>query len=299
MRAPATHDCRVPEDRALPVGLDLIDLSTEALATTQVTELPWVQQTPHRTDHTLVATTAMEVLVRFFSSLEGEGYILVFEPTRPDIRRAILKSGKRYIDGGRLLNGRIDPTTCAKALESTIDLVVVDHDDSWEHTQSTPVLVDMRGLPFGAVRLHTEGQWHLLQPAVRDELQRPGLAWITNDARMKGSDALLSLADHVDTERFEQAAHRRLQDQSALFSDLASHAKSLGFEAFERAGFLWLGNVGSSVDRLFDALVEEGIGSFACNHHPYRHRVRLSAFPAPMLDKVKSGLQRIAERFHV
>ncbi len=299
MKAPAANDCRVPEDRALPVGRDLIDLSQEVLGNNRTGDFPWVQQTPYRTNHTLVATTAIEVMVRFFSSFDRDRHVLVFEPNRPDIRRAILKSGKRYIDAGRLLNGRIDPTACKKALNQTVDLVILDHDDSWYETHIAPVLVDMRGLPFGTAPTHIEGQWHLLQPGTRDDLARPGLAWITDDARMKGTDALLSLANNVDKDSFDQAAFARIHAQQTLFADLISFATALGFEAFERAGFLWLGAVGSSVDQVFDALVEEGIGSFACNHHPYRHRVRLSPFPAHMKDPLKIALQRTAEKLEV
>lgn len=212
----------------------------------------------------------LEVLCDFFASEGLKGArVLLFEPTRPDIRAAIVRSGGTYIDAGRYLAGDLNIEAAQSALKTGVSMTVFNHDDPVPEDWATPIFVDRRGRPFA--RQPAKDDWSLYALGSRDGLQEQRRTWIVR----KGEDPLGINPFCVMDEGFDTRAALRAAHQEARLRMMVAEALELGFEAHAQAGFLWLGAPGFSARFLRQACARGGVAVLGCDHHPYRQRIRI------------------------
>lgn len=215
-------------------------------------------------------SSPLQVLVSFFRThLKPDARVLLFEPTQPDIRAAIVHSGASYVDAGRYLDGRLDDAAARCALKGGITLTLLNHDDEIPVDWPTPFMIDRRGQPFS--EQEREGDWCLYNLGTRDGLSETRATWIAQ----RGEAPAGEISPDLFPRGFDARASQRITQQRARLHAMATEARSCGFEAHVQAGFLWFGSPGLSALELSDSFAKQGIGVFACDHHPYRHRVRI------------------------
>ena len=267
-----------PEWRSSILSEDLVELSKEGFPLEPLEE-----------DDKSLETTAIQslnVLRDFFSHPRfQEKNILLFEPTRPDLRAAIVRSGARYVDAGRYLTGEPNIEAAHCALKKGIALTIFNYDDPVPESWPTPVLIDERGRPF--MEEDRSADWHLFHLGTRDGLPENNLSWLSEK-----NDAMKKLPLSRD---FNLRAQARRINQEKRLESMSGHAKSLGFETQNQAGFLWLALPGLSSEELRHLFAQNGVSVLGCDHHPYRQRVRLGPTNVQSHKKLFGCLESIAE----
>ncbi len=234
-----------------------------------------------------------EALEVALTGVEASAAVLTFEPSRADLREALLALGRRYVDGGRLVDGRPDPAAARRALEGgAAGAVLLQPGDRLPCPPRVPVLIDARGCPWvpdSPVRL-PPGTRALMAPGPRDGLRRALGYWLIGDTaagcRAPADAPALGLG-------FGRRAHLRAGNQARALSTLAAAARSAALEARERAGFLWVARPGRSGERLREELARRGLVGFASAHHAYRHQLRVTPPPRSVLSLAARSLAGI------
>ena len=239
---------------------------------------------PFEVDLALSGNSAdFDSLCAELSPLIPEGScVLLFEPTRPDIRMAVLELGARFVDGGRIFSGEPDPSVFEYFRERPLELVIVEIGDIVPDWFRTKVLVDARSQPYQR-SLEGVSESVLFGLGARDGVSDYKLTWIQGRGSANSREAI----GITGRDGFLERAEKRAQTQASVLASMLEYAEFAGFEACVRAGFLWLGQPGFSSDQLEQAFVEQGLAVFACSHHSYRHRVRLSPATEPILEQLR------------
>jgi hypothetical protein len=236
----------------------------------------------------------LDVLIDFFKlAVLSDTHVLVFEPTRSDLRAAIVRAGAKYIDAGRYLNGAPDFEAARCALKTDVSLTLFNHDDPVPEDWPTPVLLDQRGRPF--VRHTTESDWSLYALGTRDGLPETRQTWVV----AKREDSAGTTSSDLLDETFNTRASLRLAHQDARLRMMVFEALNLGFEAHAQAGFLWLGVPGFSAKHLLESCAKEDIAVLGCDHHPYRQRVRIGLTNDEHNDLLFQGLGAVAKKLGI
>jgi hypothetical protein len=263
----------VPEDRTAAQEVLGLDLSRE-----DGPMLPVERGTPGWFSD---CPPVEQILSDFMRTIVGEnGRVLLFEPTRPDIRRAVLSAGLSYIDGGRLLNGPPDPATLAYVLQEKIQLVVCESGELEGLPGRPLLLVDRRSTPFYGTSFHTgvtENRFELVQLGPRDGFQHESARWVRgpDGTQYTGWSPTQRQLNELFTPPFKQRASERFAAQEGWLNRFADISVGAGFEAMILGGFLWLGWPGLPSEEIRRNFLNHGITVFSVEHHPYRHRVRL------------------------
>ena len=209
-------------------------------------------------------------------ALVGPGSrVLLFEPTRPDLRQAILDNDASYIDGGRLLQGAMDPSVLEYFRGEEPDLVVIERDDVAPEGFSVPFLVDARSAPYQKSRLPGRRHFALHALGPRDGFSDILGVWLEAPGHDEGAPPSLVRAA-LAAPGFEERSAQRQENELKSLEHLKALAVEAGFESRCRAGYLWLGLPGFASTDIERAFRDAGLGVLGCSHHPYRQRVRLA-----------------------
>jgi hypothetical protein len=232
-----------------------------------------------------------EALGAAFEGVEPSAPVLIFEPSRVDLRAALLARGHRYVDAGRLIDGRPDPSAARRALaDGAVGAVLLQAGDDLPLFSRAPVLVDGRGSPWlpGLGPSAPPGASVLLSLGPRDGLRGPGGIWLAK-AETGAAAANARQASPLEG-GFARRAWQRFRNQEQVLSALSAAASRAGMEARLRAGFLWLARPGWSGSELREALARRGLVGFAPSHHAYRHQLRITPPPRSVVALAASRL---------
>jgi len=178
----------------------------------------------------------------------------------------------------------MDPAVLTYFEGRELDLVILEVGDALPGKISAPVLVDARSKPYRVGAACTD--FHALYAlGLRDGFSRTLGAWIQkgrSGARLEGD-----LAEAVSGPGFEDRAQQRHESLESSLNKMSEHGRAAGFETSVRAGYVWLAVPGFSSSQIKRAFSENGLGVFACDHHPYRHRARLAPPGWAIVERLK------------
>jgi hypothetical protein len=234
-------------------------------------------------------TSGLDVLLNFLSKQKlAKQSVLLFEPTEPDIRAAIVRSGSTYIDAGRYLDGQPDLDAASCALRAHIGLTIFGPDDNIPESWPTPTLVDRRNAPFLAHQ-HKE-DWSIQNLGRRDGLSVTKYTWISSKSKGHPKD----LPSLCTSDAFSKRASKRRSQQELFLEKLSVHGKKLGFETLTQAGFLWLSIPGTGAEKLRDACATTGLSVSGFAHHPYRNRIKIGIPDDDHFEQVLDCLSKLS-----